>query len=84
MKKALFFDGNSIMNRAFYGVKPLKTKDGLFTNAVYGYINILKKHIDEIKPDYIGAAFDLKAPTFRHKMYGDYKGKRKPMPDELA
>ncbi|MBE6688485.1 MAG: DNA polymerase I [Ruminococcaceae bacterium] len=83
MKKALFFDGNSIMNRAFYGVKPLKTKDGLFTNAVYGYINIVKKHIDEIKPDYIGAAFDLKAPTFRHKMYEDYKGKRKPMPEEL-
>ena len=84
MKKALFFDGNSIMNRAFYGVKPLKTKDGIFTNAVYGYVNILKKHIDEIKPDYIAAAFDLKAPTFRHKMYGDYKGKRKPMPEELA
>lgn len=83
MKKALFFDGNSIMNRAFYGVKPLKTKDGLFTNAVYGYVNILKKHITEIKPDYIGAAFDLKAPTFRHKMFEDYKGKRKPMPEEL-
>ncbi len=83
MKKALFFDGNSIMNRAFYGVRPLKTKDGLFTNAVYGYVNILKKHIDEIKPDYIGAAFDLKAPTFRHNMFADYKGKRKPMPEEL-
>lgn len=83
MKKALFFDGNSIMNRAFYGIKPLKTKDGLFTNAVYGYVNILKKHIDEIKPDYIGVAFDLKTPTFRHKMFADYKGKRKPMPDEL-
>ena len=83
MKKALFFDGNSIMNRAFYGVKPLKTKDGLFTNAVYGYVNILKKHIDEIKPDYIGAAFDLKAPTFRHNLFAEYKGKRKPMPEEL-
>ena len=83
-KQALFVDGNSIMNRAFYGVRPLKTKNGLFTNAVYGYISILKKHIDAINPDYVGVAFDLKAPTFRHKMYGEYKGKRKPMPEELA
>ena len=84
MKKLLVFDGNSIMNRAFYGVRPLTTKEGLHTNAVFGYINILTKHIDAISPDCIAAAFDLKAPTFRHKMYEEYKAGRHAMPEELA
>ena len=72
------------MNRAFYGVRPLTTRDGLHTNAVYGYLNIITKHIDAIAPDCIAAAFDLKAPTFRHKMYDAYKAGRHAMPDELA
>lgn len=84
MKKLLIVDGNSILNRAFYGVRPLNTKDGLPTNAVYGFVNILKKHIDAISPDYMACAFDLRAPTFRHKMYDQYKANRKGMPDELA
>ncbi len=83
MKKLVIFDGNSLMNRAFYGVRPLTTKDGLYTNAVFGYINILKKHLDAINPDFAAVAFDLKAPTFRHKMFSDYKGTRKGMPPEL-
>ncbi|MBE6590426.1 MAG: DNA polymerase I [Ruminococcaceae bacterium] len=83
MNDILVVDGNSIMNRAFYGVRPLTTATGLFTNAVYGYINILKKHIDAIKPKYAAVAFDLHAPTFRHRMYDGYKAGRKPMPDEL-
>ena len=84
MKKLLVFDANSIMNRAFYGVRPLTTKNGLHTNAVFGYINILTKHIDAISPDCIAAAFDLKAPTFRHKMYDGYKAGRHAMPEELV
>ena len=84
MKKLLIFDANSILNRAFYGVRPLTTKAGLHTNAVFGYLNIITKHIDAIVPDYIGAAFDLKAPTFRHKMYAEYKVGRHAMPDELV
>lgn len=84
MKNLLILDGNSIINRAFYGIRPLSTKSGIPTNAVYGFINILKKHIDNIKPDYMICAFDTHAPTFRHKMYEAYKGNRKGMPDELA
>ena len=84
MKKLLIVDGNSILNRAFYGVRPLNTKDGLPTNAVYGFVNILKKHIDALSPDYMACAFDMRAPTFRHKMYDQYKANRKGMPDELA
>ncbi len=84
MKKLLIVDGNSILNRAFYGIRPLTTKDGIPTNAVYGFVNILKKHLDALKPDYLACAFDLKAPTFRHKMYDGYKATRKGMPDELA
>ena len=72
MKKLLILDANSILNRAFYGVRPLTTKEGLHTNAVFGYLNILTKHLDAISPDYVAAAFDLKAPTFRHKMYEGY------------
>ncbi len=84
MKKLLIVDGNSILNRAFYGIRPLTTKDGIPTNAVYGFVNILKKHIDALAPDYMACAFDLKAPTFRHKMFDGYKANRKGMPDELA
>ena len=84
MKKMLVIDGNSILNRAFYGIKLLTNKDGLYTNAVYGMINIIQRHIDNLKPDYCAVAFDLKAPTFRHKMYDGYKANRKGMPEELA
>ncbi len=82
--KLLAIDGNSIINRAFYGIKLLTTKDGRYTNAIYGFINILFKLCDEVKPDSVAVAFDLKAPTFRHKMYDGYKAKRKGMPEELA
>ena len=82
--KFLILDANSIINRAFYGIRLLTTKDGIFTNAVYGFLNILFKYTQEIQPDYIAAAFDLKAPTFRHKMYDGYKATRKGMPEELA
>lgn len=83
MKNLLIVDGNSILNRAYYGIRPLNTKDGLFTNAVYGVANILKKHLDALKPDYAVIAFDLKAPTFRHVKYDQYKATRHGMPDEL-
>lgn len=82
--KLLAIDGNSIINRAFYGIKLLTTKDGRYTNAVYGFINILNKLIDLEKPDCAAVAFDLKAPTFRHKKYSEYKAGRKGMPQELA
>lgn len=82
--KLLAVDGNSIVNRAFYGVKPLTTKDGQFTNAIYGFMNILNSLIQRENPDGVAVAFDLKAPTFRHKMYDEYKAGRKPMPSELA
>ena len=84
MKKMLVVDGNSILNRAFYGIRLLTNKDGLYTNAVYGMVNILSKHIDALKPDYCAVAFDMKKPTFRHKMYDGYKANRKGMPEELA
>lgn len=82
--KILVIDGNSILNRAFYGIKLLTTKNGQFTNAIYGFMNILLKLEDSEKPDEIAIAFDLKAPTFRHKMYENYKAHRKGMPEELA
>lgn len=80
----LVLDGNSIVNRAFYGVRLLSTKDGLFTNAIFGFLNILQKLLDETKPDALCVTFDRKAPTFRHLAYDQYKGTRKPMPEELA
>lgn len=83
MKNLLIIDGNSIVNRAFYGIKLLTNKFGLFTNGIYGFLKIMFKHIEEINPDYICVAFDLKAPTFRHKMYKEYKAQRKGMPQEL-
>ena len=82
-EKLLLIDGHSILNRAFYGVPPLNNAAGIPTNAIYGFLNIMFKIIDEEKPDYITVAFDLKEPTFRHKMYAEYKGTRKPMPEEL-
>lgn len=86
MKKLVAIDGNSIMNRAFYGImnaKMLMTSDGVYTNAIYGFLSILMKLLNEENPDYICVAFDLKAPTFRHKKYDGYKATRKGMPDEL-
>ena len=83
MKKILVLDANSLLNRAFYGIRPLTNSQGLPTNAIFGYINILKKHLDAVKPDYVAAAFDLHAPTFRHKFDERYKATRKPMPEEL-
>ncbi len=82
-KKLVLIDGHSILNRAFYGVPDLTNSKGLHTNAVYGFLNILFKILDEEKPDYLAVAFDVKAPTFRHEMYAEYKGTRKPMADEL-
>lgn len=84
MKKLVLIDGHSILNRAFYGVPELTNSEGLHTNAVYGFLSIMFKILDEEKPDYLTVAFDLSAPTFRHKMYGGYKGTRKPMPHELV
>ena len=81
--KLLVIDGNSIANRAFYGIKMLTTKDGQFTNAIYGFLNILLKLKGECEPDAVAVAFDLKAPTFRHEMYAEYKAGRKGMPPEL-
>lgn len=82
--KLLVIDGNSIVNRAFYGIRALSNKKGVFTNAITGFLNILFKLQNGLQPDCIAVAFDLRAPTFRHKMYPDYKGTRKGMPDELA
>ena len=83
MKKIVLIDGHSILNRAFYGVPPLTNSEGLHTNAVYGFINIMLKILDTEKPGGLAIAFDLSAPTFRHKAYDQYKGTRKPMPQEL-
>ena len=79
----LVLDGNSILNRAFYGIKLLSTKNGFYTNAIYGFLNILSKLKEEITPDAVAIAFDMKSPTFRHKYYDGYKAKRKGMPEEL-
>lgn len=80
----MVLDGNSIVNRAFYGVRLLSTRDGIYTNAVYGFLTIMQKLIDDTSPDALCVAFDRKAPTFRHLAYEQYKGTRKPMPEELA
>ena len=82
-EKIVLIDGHSILNRAFYGIPVLTNAEGLHTNAVYGFLNIMFKILDEEQADYLAVAFDLKAPTFRHKMYAEYKGTRKPMPQEL-
>ena len=83
MKRILVIDGNSIINRAFYGVRPLTTKSGKSTNAIFGMINIISRQLDAIKPDYAAVAFDVKAPTFRHEMYEHYKEGRHPTPPDL-
>ena len=84
MKKMLVVDGNSILNRAFYGVRPLTTKDGFPTNALYGMVNMIRKQTEATGADGLAVAFDLKAPTFRHGLYDAYKAGRRPMPEELA
>lgn len=83
MKKILVIDGNSIINRAFYGIRLLTTKSGKYTNAIYGMVNMITKQLDTVKPDYAVAAFDIKHPTFRHEMYPEYKAGRHPTPPEL-
>lgn len=82
-QKIVLIDGHSILNRAFYGIPDLTNSEGLHTNAVYGFLNILFKILEEEKPEYLTVAFDVHAPTFRHEMFQDYKGTRKPMADEL-
>ncbi len=83
MKKLLAVDGNSILNRAFYGVRALTNRDGFPTNALFGMVNMIERQVVALHPDYLAVAFDLHAPTFRHKMYDAYKAGRRPMPDEL-
>ncbi|MCC8151817.1 MAG: hypothetical protein LIO96_10290, partial [Lachnospiraceae bacterium] len=83
MKKIVLIDGHSILNRAFFGVPDLTNSEGLHTNAIFGFLNIMFKILDEEKPDYLTVAFDRSEPTFRHKMYDAYKGTRKPMAEEL-
>ncbi len=82
-QKLVLIDGHSILNRAFYGVPDLTNSQGLHTNAIYGFLNIMLKILEEEQPDYLTVAFDVHAPTFRHEIYHDYKGTRKPMPQEL-
>ena len=84
MKRLLVIDGNSILNRQYYGIRPLTTKDGIFTNAVFGFTKVLLSELDALSPDFVGVAFDLKDKTFRHKAYEAYKAGRHKMPDELA
>ena len=84
MDNLLLIDGNSLINRAFYALPPLNNAKGQPTQAVYGFTTMLLKAIAEYSPKYIAVAFDLPAPTFRHKMYDGYKATRKKMPDELA
>ena len=83
MSKIVLIDGHSILNRAFYGVPDLTNSEGLHTNAIYGFLNIMFKILEEEKPEYLTVAFDVHAPTFRHQMYAEYKGTRKPMLEEL-
>ena len=82
-EKIVLIDGHSILNRAFYGLPVLTNAEGIPTNGVYGFLNIMTKILDEEKPQYLAVAFDLHAPTFRHQMFDAYKGTRKPMPQEL-
>ena len=82
-EKILLIDGHSILNRAFYGLPDLTNSEGLHTGAVYGFLNILFKVLGEEKPEYLAVAFDRSEPTFRHAKYPEYKGTRKPMPQEL-
>ena len=83
MKKLLAVDGNSIINRAFYGIRPLSTRDGRATNAIYGTVNIINRQLTALSPDYVAVCFDVHAPTFRHKLFAEYKAGRRPTPPEL-
>ena len=83
-EKILLIDGHSILNRAFYGLPDLTNSEGKHTGAVYGFLNIMFRILEEEKPDYLTVAFDLHEPTFRHKLYDAYKGTRKGMPPELV
>lgn len=83
MNKLMLVDGHSILNRAYYGLPPLTSPDGTPTGALYGFLNILFKFLDEEKPDALAVAFDVSAPTFRHEKYKEYKGTRKPMDPDL-
>ena len=78
MKKLLAVDGNSIINRAFYGIRPLSTRDGRPTNAIYGTVNIINRQLTALSPDYVAVCFDVHAPTFRHKLFAEYKAGRRP------
>ena len=82
--KLLVFDGNSIINRAFYAIKNLTTRDGVPTNAVFGFLKLYFKYFEIAEPDMVAVAFDVRAKTFRHKLYSEYKAQRHGMPDELA
>ena len=82
--KLLVLDGNSLVNRAYFGIKLLTTKDGRYTNAIFGFLNMLQRFVDEEQPEALCVAFDRKEPTFRHLSYPDYKAQRKGMPEELA
>ena len=82
-EKLVLIDGHSILNRAFFGIPDLTNSEGLHTNAVYGFLNIMFKILEEEQPDYLTVAFDVSEPTFRHKMFAEYKGTRKPMAAEL-
>ena len=81
--KLVLIDGHSILNRAFFGVPDLTNAEGFHTNAIYGFLNIMFRILEEEKPQYLAVAFDVHAPTFRHEMYPEYKGTRKPMAEEL-
>lgn len=82
--KLMVLDGNSILNRAYYGIRPLSTREGLYTHAVYGFITTLQRLLDEENPEALCVTFDRREPTFRHRADADYKAQRKPMPPELA
>lgn len=82
--KLMVLDGNSIVNRAYYGIRPLTTRQGLYTNAIYGFITTLQRLLDEEKPEALCVAFDRREPTFRHEADAAYKAQRKGMPEELA
>ena len=82
--KLMILDGNSIINRAFFGVRPLTTREGLYTHAIFGFLNIMQRLENEEAPDALCVAFDLHGPTFRHEMYDQYKATRHGMPEELA
>ena len=83
-EKLVLIDGHSILNRAFFGIPDLTNSEGLHTNAVYGFLNIMFKILEEEQPDYLTVAFDVSEPTFRHKMFAEYKGTRKPMAQKKA